>query len=121
MLRLRGESVVALPHPPSTNNLFVARGDRRFKAQAYRDWLDVARPLALCLKPPEAYPVAVTIVIAGPVNEGRDGDNFAKPVLDCLVSAGALAGDSLRHVRRVLIEYRPDAADESVVLVSFGG
>lgn len=121
MLRLRGESVVALPHPPSANNLFVTMGRRRFKSPEYRAWLDIARPLAMCLRPPAKYPCGVTIVIAGPVNMQRDAANFEKAVTDCLVSVGALAGDSLKHVRDVHILHRPDAADSPVVLVSLEG
>ncbi len=113
--------VVALPWPPSTNHLFISRGNRRFKSQAYRDWLDAARPLAERLMPPYSYPCAVSVVICGEVNESRDGDNFLKPILDCLVSARVLKGDSLRHINELHLRYRPaDGNGEAVVLVTIG-
>ncbi len=112
--------VVALGHPPSTNNLFVTIKGRRFKSQQYRDWLAAAVPLARHLKGPAAYPCAVEMVICGDTNESRDADNFQKAVLDCLVDAGVLMGDSLRHVRKLSIEYRPADHPEAVVLVTIG-
>lgn len=114
----KGASVVAIPHPPSTNNLFVSRGTRRFKSQVYRDWLALAVPIASRLKGPQKYPCRVEVVICGEVNEARDCDNFIKGCLDCLVSAGVLKNDNLRHVRGVSIEYRPQDHPEDVVLVT---
>lgn len=105
-----------VPVPPSTNNLFVTIGRRRFKSPAYRAWLAVAVPLLARLRRPEVFPVRV-LVTAFAINEARDVDNLAKPVSDALVTAGVLPGDSIgAGVWETLQRYRPDGPDGVAVV-----
>ena len=100
---------VTVPVPPSTNNLFVTVGRRRVKSREYREWMVDAVPEMMKLGPPMSFPAQVSItLLGGPgLNLYRDLDNIAKPVLDALVAASVLPGDSLRHVWRVALEYLP--------------
>lgn len=92
---------VALPVPPSTNNLFVTVGRRRVKSGEYRDWLAVVLPEVAKMKRPDRFPVRVIITLFGrppAVNLRRDVANLEKPVGDALVEAGVLPDDNLNYV-----------------------
>ncbi len=99
-----------LPLPPSVNNLFATVRGRRVKSLRYRHWLADA---GLCIlqqgKCGIASPVKVSIYLDGKVNRQRDLDNFSKPVLDLLTSAGVIQNDNLMHVVAVHMVYSPSA------------
>lgn len=109
-----------LPLPPSVNNLFVTRGNRRFKSPEYRAWLADAVPKLRALKPPATLPAAITVTVLGALNTARDLDNLLKPVGDALVAAGVLPGDSVKHVRKWAVEWKPGAGGEPVARVEVG-
>jgi hypothetical protein len=119
----RSKFHVLLPLPPSTNNLFATVGtsdckQRRVKTRAYREWLAAAGIVLLELRKPKALPAKVCFTIFGTVNRARDCDNFLKPLLDALVSADVLPGDSLKYVTDVRISYGGpwDAPDPRVMV-----
>jgi len=96
-----------LPIPPSTNNLYFNRGNKRYKTQKYKDWTANAVGILRGWKWKGAYPVFVTITIREKVNEQRDGDNFFKASIDSLVKAKVIKKDNLQHIVDFLLRYRP--------------
>lgn len=96
---------VMLPLPPSTNNLFATVNGRRVKSRAYREWLAATGAAPVELRRPKTLPAEVRVTVFGKVNRQRDLDNFLKPVLDSIVAAGVLPGDSLAHVTELRIGY----------------
>lgn len=108
---------VAVPVPPSANNLFPTVRGRRVVSAAYRAWRAVAHPLLAALAPPAAFPVEVWLTLAGKgVNGRRDVANVEKAVTDALVSVGVLPGDSLKYVTGHHQIYRPDDGPPRVVV-----
>ena len=86
--------MIALPVPPSTNNLFInaRNGKGRFLSPAYKAWRkSAADALTLCAWDMPARPYGVTIRVN--VNHQRDVDNTAKPILDFLVAHNVISGD----------------------------
>lgn len=109
------ESRVTLPLPPSANALFVASGRVRVKAVPYKHWIEAAAPLVAQLRPP-SLPTRFFYLIKGKVNESRDGDNMAKPLLDVCVTAGVIPNDSLRQVRGACWDYDPGEGPPAVIV-----
>lgn len=111
--------LVIVPLPPSTNHLFATVGRRRIVTREYKAWQAVAYPILAMLAPPESTPCEVELTVRGKVNRQRDIDNFSKALLDGLVACEALPGDSLMHVRRLILEHVADAGEPRVE-VKFG-
>src|SRR5436190_9986792 len=89
-----GTITVAMPFPPSVNNLFEnAPSGGRKQTKLYRDWREAARRQVQRQRPRIAVgPVEVTITLQE--RPGRcEADNRIKPVLDLLVETGIIAGD----------------------------
>ena len=101
-----GTIKVALPFPPSVNNLFedAPEGGRKPTRQ-YRDWRDAARRHIQLQRPRVAVgPVEVTITLQE--RPGRcEADNRIKAVLDLLVETGIIAGDHSGVLRRVTAQW----------------
>lgn len=100
-------NVVTVTLPPSTNNLFATSGGKRVKTREYKDWIAAVVPLFMDLKRPE-LPCRVCISLEGKVPRQRDGDNFLKPVMDALVTAQVIPGDSLVYIVGASWGYWPD-------------
>ena len=87
---------LALPFPPTTNNLFVNAGKRgRVRSQAYEMWLQLA---GLRIKDSHRRNFghyALHICLKRPDKRRRDLGNFEKAVSDLLVSHGVVKDDSL--------------------------
>ena len=101
-----GTITVALPFPPSTNNLFEnARGGGHIATKRYREWREAAHAEILRQRPRLAIgPVEVTITLEE--RPGRhDADNLIKAVLDCLVEKGIIGGDHSAILRRVTAQW----------------
>ncbi len=109
----RTRASVAVPLPPSTNNLFAGKG-RRYVSAAYKAWKQAAYPVVKMLSPPESLPCEVWLTVCGKVNRQRDADNFFKAILDSLVACKVLPGDSLMYVHGVHTVYRPDDGEGRV-------
>lgn len=95
-----------LPVPPSANQLYRVYRGRAIKSRAYRQWLEDAGAAILAQgRVSVPSPVGVSLVIVpGPgCTRGRDADNFLKPTLDLLRSAGVIAGDNINHVRELTV------------------
>ena len=105
-----------LPLPPSVNNLFVTRGNRRFKSPEYRAWLALVIPKLSRLKR-VAGPFEIVLTVFGEVSASRDIDNMIKPVVDACVKADVIGNDTIRQVRRVVAEMKWGSLGEPKVLV----
>ena len=100
----------SLPYPPSVNQYwrkrkgqqknYISEAGKKFRA----DVLAIA--FTQRIKKSTGL-VAVTLVPYPPDLRERDGDNLWKAVLDGLVSAGVIPGDSNRVIRREVLEWGP--------------
>ncbi len=98
--------ILKIPFPPSTNNLYLnMRGRGRVQTPAYRAWIiEAGAELKRQVKPP-CFADDDRVVIKIDLDDTRrgDADNRNKAILDALVSAGVIPGDSKKHVKRVSI------------------
>ena len=98
---------VAVPVPPSVNNLFINVGGRgRVPSREYTAWKRLAQPLVRAkLPPPPAYPVEVNYLIRPGKGWRVNADvaNREKGLTDALVAAGVLPDDDQRYVTGVRI------------------
>ena len=111
-----------LPFPPSVNGLFAGKA-RRYKSARDKAWEEDAwRALVKqgipALEPIYTAPVSVTLAYGRPDRRTRDLDNYSKSVLDMLVTAKALADDSLIH--RLLAYWCEDVTGVRVEIEPMG-
>ncbi len=110
----RSRTWVALPLPPSVNNLFATVGNKRVKTKQYKAWLSDALTALVELKKPAPGKYRIWVVVGGDVDQQRDLDNMLKPIGDVLVAAGIIPGDTVRHVVGWVVDYRAGADDPLV-------
>jgi Holliday junction resolvase RusA-like endonuclease len=103
---LSGTITLALPFPPSINILFEkAPGSERIPTKRYREWQRAAHAEILRQRPRLAIgPVEVTITL-DERHGRRDAGTLIKPVLDCLVEKGIIAGDHSAILRRITAQW----------------
>jgi Holliday junction resolvase RusA-like endonuclease len=98
---------VTLPAPPSRNALFVNARRGRVRSVEYLSWLIKAALIIDATRAGTAVavvsPVAV-IVRAGRSDAARDLSNLIRPAQDLIVRCGVIPDDSVRHVKRCIIE-----------------
>lgn len=90
---------VTLPLPPSANNLFLTRGNRRARSPEYDAWLDAAR-WALHQERPEPVTGPYALLLALPFLMRGDVSNRIKAPEDLLVKEGLTPDD--RHADLVM-------------------
>jgi Holliday junction resolvase RusA-like endonuclease len=96
------ETRIALPWPPSVNNLYINAGRKRVRSPAYRKWQEEAGWKLQASRPHKFDgAVEVTLDLCPPDNRRSDADNRNKAVLDLLVSHGVIKGDDRRFVKSV--------------------
>lgn len=108
---------LALPFPPSTNNLFSngGKGHGRYRTPKYKAWEQLA---SLYIKDTHraslgAYTIA--IALKPPDNRARDLDNFVKALSDLLVAHGVVKDDS--YCRRLTVCWNTNMDEECVVIL----
>lgn len=104
--RLPDDIVLALPCPPSANNLFFNRrgGKGRSRSPEYLNWLELAGwHLKQHRQSPINGPVCVSIVVQE--NVRRDLDGYPKAVLDLLVAHRLIPDDRCKYVREIRIAW----------------
>lgn len=93
--------------PPKKNarNLFV-RGGRivNVPSPRYKEWETASLWQLKGTKPVENYPVALTLVFYQKDHRKRDLDNQLSSVLDTLVKAGILKGDTWQDVCPITLD-----------------
>jgi Holliday junction resolvase RusA-like endonuclease len=106
---MASDLVIALPMPPSTNNLFFNIGKGRVRSAQYKAWaLEAGYRLNAQRPPLMAGKVAILIEVAEPKTARRqDVANREKAVTDLLVSHRVIQGDDQRFVRSVTVAWAP--------------
>jgi Holliday junction resolvase RusA-like endonuclease len=103
------ELIIALPMPPSTNNLFSGNGQRRYRSTQYSYWIYEAGLRLNAQRPPlMAGKVAIMLEVEEPKTARRqDVANREKAVVDLLVSHRVIQGDDQRFVRELIMRWAP--------------
>lgn len=98
--------VIGLPIPPSSNSLFANAKKGRVRTKNYNAWRTEA---GWMLKQQKPKPIQGPVSIAYEVEDAGRGDldNYAKAVLDVLVSHGMIEGDGRAVVRKISMEWVP--------------
>ena len=100
---------LALPFPPSVNNLFATVGRRRVPTARYKAWRQEADMTVMVAgRPSISGPVRVHMAMKVPGKGRADGDNLCKAPLDCLVRMGVIDGDDHHTVRALSWEWVED-------------
>ena len=101
-----GTITLALPFPPSGKALWeIAPDGGRTATKRYREWRQAAHAEILRQRPRLAIgPVEVTISFREQAGR-RDADTLIKPVLDCLIASGIIAGDQSAILRRITAQW----------------
>jgi Holliday junction resolvase RusA-like endonuclease len=109
-------TVISLPMPPTSNNLFAGSGKRRFRSKAYEEWILEAGLLLNRQRPPKIKGrVSILIEVEEPKTKRRsDVGNREKAAVDLLVSHGVIEGDDQFCVRQITLRW----ADVSGVRVT---
>jgi crossover junction endodeoxyribonuclease RusA len=100
-------TVIELPMPPSTNNLFINVGRRRTLSPEYRAWREEAG-WRLAAQRPLAIPGKVSLDIAIEDTGRLDLDNTLKGCIDLLVHHKVIEGDSRKYVRDIRAHWSKD-------------
>lgn len=112
---------IALPIPPSTNNLHLnIRGRGRVPTARYRIWKATVAPLLADVPPVTRFHTVIHLTVHGGKGWRRNYDlsNRLKAVEYALVSNGLIPDDSSEYVRRVVIEYAEPPARTSTAFVT---
>ena len=96
-------TVINLPFPPSTNNMFINGSKGRFRSQKYDEWIQEAGLLLNRQKPPCFIgPVFLTFEFQdGRDKRKRDITNLIKAPEDLLVKHGVIQADDNSIVKGV--------------------
>lgn len=106
---------IALPFPPSTNNLFINVGKKRVTSTRYRAWQQLASTSIKDSHRQSLGPYSISIALRPPDKRARDIGNLEKAVSDLLVAHGVVKDDSL--CRRLEMCWVDTMIEECVVLV----
>jgi len=109
---------LTLGYPPQANHMFTVARGRKIKSGKYRDWLDeqgwdIANQMNLSGAKRLDGKLHVRFRVERPDRRRRDIDNLAKPMLDLLVKAGAIADDS--NTESLFLMWVPCEAKPAVV------
>jgi crossover junction endodeoxyribonuclease RusA len=97
-----GLTVIDLPFPPSTNNLFINLKRGRMRSQKYEDWIQEAGYKLNAQKPSKTLgKVELFMTFCAPDKRKRDVSNLIKPIEDLLVKHGIIEADDSSIVRGV--------------------
>lgn len=108
---------IALPTPPSVNNMFPSVRNRRVTSAEYRLWKDAADDALWLCKDRIRFAGKVQIELRVGKPKGlSDVSNRVKAVEDWLVRHQIIVNDDYRYVRRVIAEW-DDSLDGAVVTV----
>lgn len=103
-------TVIELPFPPSTNNLFINSRHGRFRSQKYDSWIMEAGNEILRQRPSKHDG---QVFLSFEFQEGRDNrrrdiSNLIKAPEDLLVSHGIIKADDQTVVRKIDLSWSPD-------------
>jgi Holliday junction resolvase RusA-like endonuclease len=100
-------TILSMPFPPSTNNLFINTGRGRIHSSKYDEWITAA---GWELKRQRASHVAGPVTLAFEFEEGRDNrkrdiSNLIKAPEDLLVRHGVITADDGSVVREISMRW----------------
>lgn len=112
-------TVITLPFPPSTNNLFLNGRKGRFRSQKYDTWLQEAGWELKRQRPSKvAGPVSVKYEFGKPDNRRRDLSNLIKAPEDLLVSYGVIESDDSATVQLLFAEWSEEVQGVRITVES---
>ena len=92
---------VEIPCPPSANALFIRMRGKTIKTATYDRWISAAGWLMKAARVQSMGAARCMVEIQAKANNRRDLDNFAKPIMDLLVSMGVIRDDRMSIVREI--------------------
>jgi len=103
-------TVLTLPFPPSTNNMFINSTRGRFRSQKYDTWIMEAGAEIMRQRPRKCVgPVNLIFEFQeGRDNRKRDITNLIKAPEDLLVKHGIIEADDGSIVRKVQAHWTPE-------------
>jgi len=108
---------IDLPFPPSVHGLYRGGRWKGDISPEYKAWRDHAGLMLNRQSVPSFDgPVRVFIRLVAPDRRRRDGDNYAKAVIDLLVSHGVIPDDSNGVVRSHYVEWADEGQPCTVVV-----
>jgi Holliday junction resolvase RusA-like endonuclease len=113
-----GEVRVALPWPPSVNNLFLnVQGRGRVPTKEYTSWRNAAGWDLKAQRPRKfAEPVEIIVELNPPTRRAFDPDGKLKAPIDLLVTHEVIPDDSIKYVRSVTAKIVPNGAPCTVTV-----
>jgi crossover junction endodeoxyribonuclease RusA len=111
---------IALPFPPTVNNLFPTnrKTGKRYPSPEYKRF---QKAMAACLTAQKIgqlpVPAVIKIALTPRDTRPRDADNYTKAILDCLVKGGCLPGDDSRYVKAISAYWENPSSKHSGALV----
>jgi Holliday junction resolvase RusA-like endonuclease len=89
---------IAIPFPPTTNNLFANGQSGRYKTEGYKKWQKDCMAVLLAQKlpwEPIGRPVMAVVWLNRPDKRRRDCANYEKAAIDQMVKANVLSDDCI--------------------------
>lgn len=116
-------TVITLPFPPSTNNMFINGSKGRFRSQKYDEWIKEAGWELARQRPPK---VAGPVVLFFHFQDGRDKrkrdiTNLIKAPEDLLVKHGIIEADDNSIVRAVEARWSDTVTGVQILVMSAEG
>lgn len=114
-------TIINLPFPPSTNNLFINSRKGRFRSQKYDSWIMEAGNEILRQRPSK---VAGPVILLFEFQDGydarrRDISNLIKAPEDLLVSHRIIEADDQFTVRKISASWATDVEGVRVTIEPF--
>lgn len=112
-------TVIELPFPPSTNNMFINSSKGRFRSQKYEDWIQEAGWELKRQRPAKHVgPVELIFLFEdGRDNRKRDVTNLIKAPEDLLVKHGVIQADDNSIVKGVSAYWNYSVKGVKIVIV----
>jgi Holliday junction resolvase RusA-like endonuclease len=115
-------TVICLPFPPSTNNMFINGSKGRFRSQKYDEWIKEAG-WELARQRPAKHVGPVTLSFEfqeGRDKRKRDISNLVKAPEDLLVKHGIIAADDGSIVREINLVWTPHVEGVHITISPVG-
>ena len=112
-------TVIDLPFPPSTNNLFINVKKGRIPSQRYEEWrLEAGYKLNSCGA--VSGPVSIAYEFGEPDKRKRDLDNLLKAPSDLLVTHGIIEADDNSIVRSINATWNSSVTGVRITITPIG-
>lgn len=115
-------TVIDLPFPPSTNNMFINGTKGRFRSQKYDEWIIEAGWELARQHPAKCVgPVSLSFEFQdGQDNRKRDISNLIKAPEDLLVKHGVIQADDQTIVRQINVAWSAEVTGVRITISPVG-